>query len=71
MQRHVSELQFDRMELGKTIIAKCSVCKRRFTATPNSAERTDDLILGLRAEFTKHICTKGPIPSDSRLLSAH
>ena len=53
-------LQFANIETDKHIAAWCSVCGLPFTAEPKRGDRTDDLILKVRAEFEAHTCTQQP-----------
>src|SRR5579862_4919397 len=49
-------LQFANIETDKPVVAWCSACGRAFMAEPKSGDRTDDLILRVRAEFEAHNC---------------
>lgn len=50
-------LQFDNIDMEKPdISSRCSGCGREFTAEPKVAERVDDVLLRLRAEFEAHNC---------------
>ena len=60
MRSHDRSLQFDHIRQAEQITARCSVCKREFTATPMANERTDDVILRLRAQFKAHNCQPSP-----------
>lgn len=58
-------LQFANIETDKPVVAWCSVCSQSFLAEPKSGDRTDDMILRVRAEFEAHDCKKHrthPIP---------
>jgi hypothetical protein len=59
MLRHNRYLQFEKIEQGEPISAWCDRCNKQFRVTPNPGERTDDLLLRLRAEFEAHICSEG------------
>jgi hypothetical protein len=59
MLRHNRYLQFERIEQGEPISAWCNACNKRFRVTPKAGERTDDLLLRLRAEFEAHKCGEG------------
>jgi hypothetical protein len=59
---HDRHLQFDSIRQGERITARCSLCKRDFTATPMANERTDDVLLRLRAQFKAHNCDSVPVP---------
>jgi hypothetical protein len=56
MQRH---LRFSNLETGKPVCASCSECGKIFTAEPKGKDRTDDLLLRIRAEFEAHSCNEG------------
>ncbi len=49
-------LQFSLIEAGRPVHGWCSVCGRQFYASPQPGERTDDVILRLRADFDRHDC---------------
>ena len=50
-------LQFDNIDMSKPIItARCSVCDSEFSAKPKPKERTDDVLLRIRAAFNDHVC---------------
>lgn len=51
-------LQFQTIEHGEPRSASCNVCQVRFRVTPKPGERTDDVLLRLRAEFEAHVCYK-------------
>jgi hypothetical protein len=50
------DLHFSNLELGYPVVAFCGVCKARFEEMPKSAERTDDVLLRIRANFEAHHC---------------
>lgn len=52
-------LQFERIEVGQQVLSECSMCKRAFQAVPKPNERTDDVLLRIRAEFDAHDCACG------------
>lgn len=54
--KHDHDLQFSRLEVGRPVTARCPACNRAFRAEPSNGERTDDLILRVRAEFAAHKC---------------
>ncbi len=60
MRSHDRYLQFDNIRQGEQITAKCTLCEQIFVATPVANERTDDVILRLRAQFTAHNCQSSP-----------
>lgn len=70
MKRHARELSFSTMTQGKTITARCSLCKRVFVAEPHGNERTDDLLLKIRAEFYAHDCNLDSNQNALRILQA-
>ena len=50
-------LQFDNIDMEKPdISSRCSCCGREFRAEPKVAERVDDVLLRVRAEFEAHDC---------------
>jgi hypothetical protein len=50
-------LQFDNIDMEKPdISSRCSSCGWEFKAEPKVAERVDDLLLRVRAEFENHKC---------------
>jgi hypothetical protein len=49
-------LSFSNLETGRPVIAFCSLCGNRFEAHPQDSQRTDDLVLKIRAEFEVHVC---------------
>ncbi len=50
-------LQFDKIDMEKPdILSRCSCCGREFRAEPKYAERVDDVLLRIRAEFEAHKC---------------
>jgi hypothetical protein len=51
-------LQFNNIDMqgGKPISAQCSLCERTFIGNPNPGERTDDVLIRMRADFELHIC---------------
>ncbi len=49
-------LQFSIIELDRPVHCWCSACGRQFSASPQPGDRTDDVILRLRAEFDAHDC---------------
>lgn len=62
LSRKVDELprflEFEKIEQGAPIEARCSDCDRLFRVSPKPGDRTDDLLLRLRAEFESHDCAK-------------
>ena len=52
------DLKFGNLDLqtGKPISGVCSSCGRMFLGKPNAGERTDDVLLRVRAEFDAHNC---------------
>jgi len=56
MRSHDRYLQFDKILQGERVTARCSLCKREFMETPKTNERTDNVILRLRARFDAHDC---------------
>jgi hypothetical protein len=50
-------LQFDNIDMEKPdVLSRCSCCGREFRAEPKDAERVDDVLLRIRAEFEAHKC---------------
>lgn len=50
-------LQFDNIDMEEpTISSRCSRCGREFKAEAKPAERVDDVLLRVRAEFEAHRC---------------
>jgi hypothetical protein len=58
VRQHSRSLQFKNIEQGQPVSAVCSRCKRLFRAMPKPGERTDDLLLRMRADFDEHDCQK-------------
>lgn len=56
MAKNDRYLQFSLIELDQPIHGWCSACDREFSAAPQLGERTDDVLLRLRAEFEAHDC---------------
>lgn len=50
------QLHFSKLEVGRPVLATCSVCERIFISIPLPGERCDDVILRLRDEFNSHDC---------------
>jgi hypothetical protein len=48
------DLEFEKMEHRQPIFARCSLCRRHFQVTPKPGERTDDLLLRVRAGSAKY-----------------
>jgi len=53
-------LHFDNIEAGQRISSECSLCKRPFFANYRPDERTDDVLIRIRAEFEAHDCHQSP-----------
>ncbi len=68
MRGHVRELNFSKVETGKPAMARCSACKRVFVAKPQGNERTDDLLLKIRAEFDAHNCNEDASQAAARVV---
>ena len=49
-------LQFENIKQGELIFARCSICKKEFRDDPKPTERTDDVLLRMRAAFDAHQC---------------
>jgi hypothetical protein len=49
-------LHFSNLEIGQPVSAQCSACDRLFLREPKPGERTDDVLLDIRAEFEAHKC---------------
>ena len=50
-------LQFENIDMGQPVISsQCSLCGREFKAEPKPAERVDDVLLRVRADFDAHKC---------------
>jgi len=49
-------LQFVKLEDGRPVTAWCTTCNRSFRAEASNGERSDDLILQVRAKFEEHAC---------------
>lgn len=56
MKKHNRYLQFENIEPGQPVSSECSLCKRTFRVIPEPKERTDDVLLRMRAEFDAHDC---------------
>jgi hypothetical protein len=51
-------LHFDNIDFsyGRAITACCNPCDRIFVGKPVGSERTDDIVLRVRAEYDAHRC---------------
>ncbi len=58
VKHHGRILQFKNLEQGEPIESRCSVCGRLFIGEFRSRERTDDVLLRIRADFEAHDCHK-------------
>ena len=57
MRNHSRILQFlDKIEQGKPIKGRCSLCNRSFIGESKPGERMDDALLRMRADFDAHDC---------------
>jgi len=59
MSKHGRALQFfEKIEHGKPIRGRCSLCKRQFIGESKPGEGTDDVLQRMRAEFDAHNCNE-------------
>jgi hypothetical protein len=61
---------FEKMEQGKPAKGVCSVCSRLFVEEPKAGERTDDLLLRMRADFDAHDCHEETRQMTARIVKA-
>jgi hypothetical protein len=61
---------FETIEQDKPIRGTCSACSRLFTAEPNPGERTDDVLLRMRADFDQHDCHEETRQMTARIVKA-
>ncbi|MGB9198502.1 MAG: hypothetical protein WCB53_16395 [Terriglobales bacterium] len=47
---------FEKIEQGNPVKGVCSACSRLFVAESKPAERMDDVLLRMRADFEAHDC---------------
>ena len=59
MAKRERYLHFSNLVVGQPVSAQCSACDRLFLREPKPGERTDDLLLDIRAEFDAHNCKEG------------
>ena len=57
MRSHERYLQFDNIEMGQKITARCNRCEKPFVGTPNTNERTDEVLMQMRAAYEAHQCS--------------
>jgi hypothetical protein len=62
------ELEFTNMKPGEDMMARCSVCKRPFRATPKFGESADSIVLRLRADFAAHNCNEDATQAAARIV---
>jgi hypothetical protein len=46
----------EKMEQGKPMKGRCSLCNRLFVGDPKPGERADDVLLRMRSDFDAHDC---------------
>ncbi len=62
-------LQFSTVEIGHSVSARCTRCDRVFLEKPKAVgERTDEIILRLRADFDAHDCHEDPSQAAARIV---
>jgi hypothetical protein len=71
MSEHPRMLQFlEKMGPGSPIKGACSACRRVFVAEPKPGERTDDVLLRMRADFDAHDCHEETRQMTARIVRA-
>jgi hypothetical protein len=58
MRKHDRVLQFENIRQDEPINSRCSVCHRPFIGKPKPRERTDAVLLQMRADFEAHNCNE-------------
>jgi hypothetical protein len=58
VKNHGRILQFENLEQGEPIESRCSLCGRVFIGEFRGNERTDNVLLRMRADFEAHDCHK-------------
>lgn len=61
---------FETIEQDKPIRGTCSACSRLFVAEPKEGERTDQVLLRMRAEFDAHDCHEETRQMTARIVKA-
>jgi hypothetical protein len=61
---------FETVEQGKPIKGACSACSRLFIAEPKPGERTDEVLLRMRADFDAHDCHEETRQMTARIVKA-
>jgi hypothetical protein len=71
MSEHTRTFQFfEKMEQGNPIKGVCSDCSRLFIADAKPGERTDDMLLRMRADFDTHDCHEETRQMTARIVRA-
>jgi hypothetical protein len=69
MAKEPRYLQFSTLILGQPVTARCSHCDRLFLEKPkHDRERTDEMLLRLRAEFDQHNCNEDASQAAARIV---
>lgn len=61
---------FETMEQGKPIKGVCSVCSRLFIVESKPADRMDEVLLRMRADFDAHDCHEETREMTARIVRA-
>ena len=61
-------LQFENIEEGEPIKARCSFCDRPFIGKYGPGERTDAVLLRMRADFEAHNCKEDASQAAARIV---
>jgi hypothetical protein len=68
MANRIRELQFIHMQPGHPMEARCLACGRVFRAAPQTIERTDDVVMRIRADFGAHNCNEDARQAAARIV---